>query len=351
MNLSLSLIEVLAFAGLFQCVSILVYLLFRAGRFALAFIPILFFLDLAAALYLDFGVAFFEIEDTDLIKMRFWLWMLLCPLSILFILQFSNLEQPLSVYGYMALVPLLALSLAAHLYSASDTPDHHVMYIAGAIGATLSLPFLWFQKGLLAHVKLGSSGQERFWMILSLIILTIVLISLTYTFVAEKVTYGEYTAIRTVIGLLFVYLSATYLFRIYPPPIRVLTRPVVKEELTEEEKKMLEQIEHKLELEKVYLEASYSRSDMARELAISESLLSRLMNQNFNDNFPSILNSYRVKEACQLLEETDAAIHVIAEEVGFNSLATFNRVFKDQMAETASKYRQKKVKEASRKIA
>ena len=349
MNFSLSLIEVLAFAGLFQCVSILVYLFFRAGRFALAFVPILFFMDLTVALYFDFGSAFFQIEDFYLAKVRFWLWMMICPLSILFILQFSNLEKPLSIYSYIALLPLLLASLISN--GLMPDADPQMMYIFGAVGATLSLPFLWFKKGLLLNVKSETYGQERFWMILSLIVLAIMLISLTYTFLADHVVYEEYTSIRTVLGLLFVYLSATYLFRVYPPPIRALTKTYAQGELSAEEEKLLDKIKNKLEYEKVYLEPSYSRSDMARELEVSESLLSRLMNQNYQENFPSILNRYRVEEARQLLEETDAAINVIAEEVGFNSLATFNRVFKDQTNETASKYRQKKVKEASRKIA
>ena len=348
MDLSLSLIEVLAFAGLFQCVSILVYLFLKSGRFLLALIPIFFFLNLTAALYLDFGASFFEVGDVDLSKIRFWLWMFVCPLSVLFILQFSDLSKPLSFWGFLALLPLIFSLTITVNYHAEDLA---FMYNAGAIGATLSLPFLWFRKNLLLQVKSEASGQERYWMILSLIGLTVVLISLIYAFLAENIEYSEYEAIRTLIGLLFVYLSATYLFRIYPPPIKALTRPTEKEELNEENKQLLERIKQKLEFEKVYLEPSYSRSDMARELEISESLLSKLMNQNFEGNFPTVLNKYRVEEACQLLEETTAPINVIAEEVGFNSLATFNRVFKEKMSDTASKYRQKKVKEASRKIA
>ena len=349
MDISLSLIEVLAFAGLFQCVSILVYLFLRAGNLLLAFIPILFFLDLSIALYLDFGSSFFEVGDLDLSKTRFWVWMMLCPLSVLFILQFSDLTRPVSIYSYIAIFPILLAAIVSHKFDAYK--DIQFMYISGAIGATLSLPFLWFRKNLLVYIKSEPSGPERYWMILSLIGLTVALISLIYSFLSESIEYHQYVSIRTVIGLLFVYLSATYLFRIYPPPIKVITRQSHKEDLDEDAKRILSKIQHKLEFEKVYLEASYSRSDMARELEVPESILSRIMNHSFDDNFPSVLNKFRIIEACQLLEQTDAPINVIANEVGFNSLATFNRVFKDQLNETASKYRQKKVKEASRKIA
>lgn len=348
MDISLTLIEVLAFAGLFQCVSILVYLFLRAGSFKLAFVPIIFFLFLSAALYLDFGASFFEVGNLDFTKIRFWIWMLLCPLSILFILQFSDLSKPVSVFSFAACIPVMIAGLVSYKLYADQ--DIQYMYTYGAIGATCSLPFLWFRRNLLRDIKAEASGSERYWMILSLIALTVGLIGLVYSFLADHIQYDQYIAIRTLIGLLFVYLSATYLFRIYPPPIKAITKHADKGEFDEEEKKILLDIQNKLELEKVYLEASYSRSDMARELEISESVLSRVMNQHYNDNFPSVLNKFRISEACQLLEETKAPINVIANEVGFNSLATFNRVFKDQMDETASKYRQKKVKEASRKI-
>ncbi len=349
MDMSFTLIEILAFAGLFQSLSILVYLFLKSGRLALAFVPILFFINLTAALYVDFGVSFFEIGAVDLTEIRFWLWIFICPLSILFILQFSDLRAPLSIQSFSALLPLI-FAMGVVIYF--DFQDVQVMYIAGAIGATLSLPFLWFKKNVLRDVLSESSGQERYWMILSLIALIVILVSLIYALLGDQITRDQYVSVRTVIGLLFVYLSATYMFRIYPPPIRVLTRSIAKDEvLNAENAALLEKIKHKLEYEKVYLEAAYGRSDMARELEISESLLSKLMNQNFNDNFPSVLNKYRVSEACQLLEQTDAPINVISDEVGFNSLATFNRVFKEQVLETASQYRQKKVKENSRIIA
>lgn len=276
MDMSLTIIEILAFAGLFQCVSILVYLFLRAGRYSLAFIPIIFFFNLTLALYLDFGTSFFDIGDLDLSRARFWIWMMLCPLSILFILQFSDLTKPVGILSYLTLLPLCVAILCAYIFDIFQ--DAQLTYILGAVAATLSLPFLWFRKNFLSLVKSTTTGHERYWVILSLIGLVVSLIGLVYAFLANNVDEDQYISIRTVIGLLFVYLSASYLFRIYPPPIKALTKQSDVNELKDEEKLILPKIKHMLEYEKVYLEASYSRSDMARELEVSESLLSRLMN-------------------------------------------------------------------------
>ncbi|MCB9980535.1 MAG: helix-turn-helix transcriptional regulator [Rhodospirillales bacterium] len=355
MDLSFSFIEILALAGLFQCVSILVYLFFRAGRFSLIVIPVLFFLDLTAALYLDFASAFFRVEELGLLRVRFWLWMFLCPLSILFIHQVSDLSKSAPLYSYATLFPLgaaLGFFMVQEPGQSSVRIEDSWMYLYGAVGATLGLPFLWVRRNVLQNVLKEPSGKERYWMIVSLVALTFLLIATVYLLLTDRLNFLEFRSIRTLIGLLFVYLAATYLFRIYPPPIKALTKEdkSASSTPTPEDQRILLEIQNKMEYEKVYLEPSYSRSNLAQELKIPEATLSRLISTYYGRSFPSVLNELRVREACQLLQETDAAINVIAEEVGFNSLASFNRVFKDQMGETASQYRQKKVKEASRLI-
>ena len=88
-----------------------------------------------------------------------------------------------------------------------------------------------------------------------------------------------------------------------------------------------------------YAASSQFQASNCTMLEIPETRLSRLINAHYKKNFPLLLNEYRVEEACQLLRETDAPVNVISMEVGFNSLASFNRVFKDIAGQTASSYR------------
>jgi AraC-like DNA-binding protein len=216
------------------------------------------------------------------------------------------------------------------------------LLLAGFLTGTLSLPFLWLKAHILEDVRAQPSGEERFWVILALIGLVIFLLSLIFSVLIEQVKPEYFEIARTVLGLGFVYLSTTCLFRIYPLPAQVITAKKTPPILQDREREILKKIEHKLEFEKVFLEPSYSRSDLARELQIPESHLSRLINNHFEKSLPVLFNEYRVKEACQLLQETEAPIQVISSEVGFNSLASFNRVFKDVTGLPASVYRDQK---------
>lgn len=96
-----------------------------------------------------------------------------------------------------------------------------------------------------------------------------------------------------------------------------------------------------METERLYLNPLLKVDDVAAELTISEKALSSLLNQYMGKSFNDLVNEYRVDEAKVKL--TDPANHnftiaAIAFECGFNSLATFQRVFKQFTGVTPSKF-------------
>jgi AraC-like DNA-binding protein len=58
-----------------------------------------------------------------------------------------------------------------------------------------------------------------------------------------------------------------------------------------------------------------------------------------NKHFSEFINTYRIDFAKKLLKETYLKIEAIAYDSGFNSLSTFNTVFKKETGFTPSKYR------------
>jgi len=70
--------------------------------------------------------------------------------------------------------------------------------------------------------------------------------------------------------------------------------------------------------------------------------VSQVINDCFNKNFRSFLNSYRIRRACQIINESDPAnaptIQVISENVGFRSVSSFIAAFKKQTGLTPSFY-------------
>jgi len=80
--------------------------------------------------------------------------------------------------------------------------------------------------------------------------------------------------IRGLLAISLTYLASTSLFRIYPQSVG--KRGGGEKDLNDLEVETAMKIEKLMELDKVYQEPSYSRSDMARELQVSEAILSRI---------------------------------------------------------------------------
>lgn len=98
-----------------------------------------------------------------------------------------------------------------------------------------------------------------------------------------------------------------------------------------------------MEAEKVYGEAGLSIRALAQRLETPEHRLRALINQGMGyRNFSAFVNKYRieaVKTAMQQPENSRVPILTLAMNVGFNSLAPFNRAFSNQCGKTPSEYR------------
>ena len=102
------------------------------------------------------------------------------------------------------------------------------------------------------------------------------------------------------------------------------------------------QITRKLADERVYLNEELSLSTLAHELQVEPHQLSRFLNIHLHTTFTALINSYRVNEAKALLiNEPEDTILDIAFAAGFNSKASFNRIFKKVTGMTPSEYRLK----------
>lgn len=80
-------------------------------------------------------------------------------------------------------------------------------------------------------------------------------------------------------------------------------------------------------------------SDVADHCYVSQWHLSKLLNKHTGENFSVALNKARIAEAKELLQDPSRRIYDIAEEVGFQDLAHFSRVFKKLEGISANEYR------------
>jgi AraC-like DNA-binding protein len=93
---------------------------------------------------------------------------------------------------------------------------------------------------------------------------------------------------------------------------------------------------------KLYLEPLLSMEDIADELRMSKSYISKLINSYSDYNFSDFVNSLRVEQAKKFLsndEFSNYTIVAIGLECGFNSKSTFYSAFKKFTSETPTTFR------------
>jgi AraC-like DNA-binding protein len=82
-----------------------------------------------------------------------------------------------------------------------------------------------------------------------------------------------------------------------------------------------------------------SLKQLANHLGYEYHYLSRLLNQSYKINFTRMLNEYRIHKATELLYESDLSITEISMKSGFQSIRSFNHVFKELMGASPSELR------------
>ena len=111
-----------------------------------------------------------------------------------------------------------------------------------------------------------------------------------------------------------------------------------KEKVSANEIQMLSDF---MNLEQPYLNPDLNLSDLANQLSINRAQLSQIINVGFQKNFNDFVNEFRVntfKNKIQLGAHKQLSLLGIAYDCGFNSKATFNRVFKKLTQSSPTEY-------------
>jgi len=103
----------------------------------------------------------------------------------------------------------------------------------------------------------------------------------------------------------------------------------------------LEQLNNYMRQHKPYLTPALTLDKLAAQLHMPPRQLSHIINRYLECNFFEFINCYRVEEAKLLLSDPSAQKNMldVMYDVGFNSKATFNTLFKKKVGMTPSEYR------------
>jgi len=104
----------------------------------------------------------------------------------------------------------------------------------------------------------------------------------------------------------------------------------------------LEKLESYMSKQKPYIAPELDLKSLAEMVEMSPQYLSQIINEGTNLNFYDYINAYRLKEVIHQFHNSThnkLSILEIAFNAGFNSKATFNRIFKRSFKQTPSEYR------------
>jgi len=100
-------------------------------------------------------------------------------------------------------------------------------------------------------------------------------------------------------------------------------------------------IKNLMEIDNAYLNPELNLSDLADQANMSRAQLSEIINSGFGKNFNDFVNEYRVEAFKSMLKDNkheQLSLLGIAQDCGFNSKATFNRVFKKLTNHSPTEY-------------
>lgn len=342
--------EWMSMTGLSLSVLIIVYIVFRVRKWQQASLGLAYFLVMGLTFGLQFALRLEDYEEP--IRLMLWLCRTfapsLCYLLVLQVAKGADLPEPRQ-FWVLALPPLSLIAgfFIGHVLHVCDKSTFLCsgMFLwlqwLGAIAGGLVLLALWGHKNLFSVLRKSKGGMERYWLVLVLVVANIGAICINFLGADGDIGRDDADALQMLLGLTFIYLAITTLFRVYPAPVQLSAEPTrfTSLTMTPEEKEIEAKIKALMEVDKLYHEPAFSRADLARELNISENTLSRVINVAFGKSFPRLLNEFRVDDAKRMLKNPEIPIQVVASEVGFNSLASFNRAFREITSITPSQYR------------
>jgi AraC-like DNA-binding protein len=127
--------------------------------------------------------------------------------------------------------------------------------------------------------------------------------------------------------------------RVVAPPLRGTPADNQTAQPSSDDQTAAERLNLLLNEQSLFLNPELTVEDLARASRLPDRQVSYLINNCLGKNFFELVNDARVCRAKQLLEAGEWSIQRVLEESGFNSKATFNRIFKRYVGHTPSEYR------------
>lgn len=349
-DLNISLLQALQLAALLPCLFVMLALLLVTRSWQKSAVPVCYFLCLSCSFIYPLLPLLGEPEA--------WVNGLLlagqnleAALCFLLIIQFSTNAVPRPVYWLILALPIIGGSSMLYAMLAVDevcllpeqcipSSSAHVLYQLFSSCLILLLLIMQFSRRAVAFPAHDLQRMHKYWLVVAFILLNAVLLGSDLAMIAGNVTVKEHAMITTVIRIAFIYLVLTSLFRVFDHAV-VQDAPVKISRYRDApvSPALIQALELAMTQDTVYREMGMGRDMLSEKLGVSPHSLSKAVNQHFGKNLHEYINGYRIEEAKRRLRGEPTPVTNIAFEVGFSSIASFNRVFKSLVGQSPTEYR------------
>lgn len=357
----ITILQALQLVALAPCLFVILFFLLGSRLNPSIVVPLLYFVVLATTFLPPLLHLWPTLErDTEAHRQAMggliFVQSLLPSFSFLLIMQFLLRRVPFWYYWLILAVPLVGgssmayASMLAHEFCLSNdvclpAESFQTLYSSIANAFIFMLVIVEFSRNRERFQQRHSEEwRNQYWLMITLIFFNLVLLGMDLLRISERISQTDASVITTLVRMMFVYLALTLLFRVFDREKGDVRSAEKNDGPTERDLKLRDAFMQLMEKDRYYRDVDCSRETVARKLGVNENYLSRMVNQLIGERFSDIVNRYRVEEAKQrLLAEAKTSVTTIAYEAGFNSIASFNRVFKEMVGRSPTQYRQEGV--------
>jgi len=354
-NELLSLFQALQLLALGPCLFIVAFLVLTVRKPTTIAAPAFYFLSLAAGFLLPLLPVLDSSGSQEVRGALLFIESLIPALSFLVIVQFIHLRPPAPVFWLVLAIPGIGGSSFIYgmlhfdelcLWQSYCLPAASLktMYHLVGSGMIFLLLTVYYSRQRVSLPRSREKQGHRYWLIMAMIILNLLLMAVNLAEITDRLSAEAAWQVETLIRIGFVYLVLTSLFRIFDGSIEVDTNRIptlAKSRSKPEDGWIIEKIERTMSRDYAYRECATLLA-LAEKLSVPEHQLSRVINTHYGVSFSDFINQHRIGEAKHRLCTEPTAVTTIAYEVGFGSIATFNRVFREKTGMTPSAYRKEK---------
>lgn len=303
--------------------------------------------------YTTIFLAFSYIKDSVFLfaqwKNSFWLNDFVITVDLLFIPLVCAFFIEATSPGYptrrqlAALLSIQALFIPLFLIF----PDEIVVFCAFSVALVMAVATMYlvvvFSVRYRQYIKLNYSYKENIdvaWVVVSSVafFLSLFVYNLAFadtTWLSEAL-YNIFS--MTLWTFLFLFSRRHRVVRILKPvenenepATEEIEEPKSDDDVVSHNYILAVRLEQKMSQDKLYLNPKLTTTDVATAIGTNKTYLSDYLNNTLNTSFFDYINTFRINEACRIIEMMPErgrkSMSVVAQKSGFNSLSSFHRYF------------------------